>query len=180
MFDFYFLRIKFIVLIAAKSTDFYEPIPSNIEKFTLEKEIKFKELEFASFSKPVPVLNEFIWIVLIQVPSCWKLIKPHTHDLLARVIFPLMCFQEEDMEMWQDDPIEWILCRSDIHTEYMSPEMAANYLLHTLCRKHPNLLPDILQFTLAPLITEAAKPNEKDGALHFLGKEFERIGRCVN
>lgn len=98
------------------------------------------------------------------------MIKPHAHDLLARVIFPLMCFTEEDTTMWQDDPIEWILCRTDIHNDFLSSETAAQYLLHTLCRKHPNLLPDILQFVLSTLGTEGVKPSDKDGALHFFGK----------
>jgi hypothetical protein len=81
-----------------------------------------------------------------------------------------MCFKEEDTEMWQDDPVEWILCRTDIHTEYLSAESAAQYLLHTLCKKHPNLIPDIMQFTLMNLSGDPSKVREKDGALHFLGK----------
>ncbi|OQV13902.1 Importin-8 [Hypsibius exemplaris] len=105
----------------------------------------------------------------LKVPSCWKLIKPHATDLLARVIFPLMCYKEEDIELWQEDPIEWILCRTDVHAEYLSPEAAAQYLLHTLCKKHPKLIPDILTFIMANLTDDPARIRDKDGALHFLG-----------
>ncbi|XP_055346822.1 importin-8-like [Paramacrobiotus metropolitanus] len=105
----------------------------------------------------------------LKVPSCWKLIKPHAHDLLSRIVFPLMCFTEQDTELWQDDPVDWILSRTDIHMEYMSAESAASYLLHTMCRKHPNLLTDILNFTFAALGSDKSSPNDKDGALHFFG-----------
>lgn len=71
--------------------------------------------------------------------------------------------------MWQDDPVEWILCRTDVHVEYLSAEAAAQYLLHTLCKKHPNLIPDIMTFIMTNLSGDATKIREKDGALHFLG-----------
>ena len=80
-----------------------------------------------------------------------------------------MCFKEDDKEQWEDNPIEWILERSDVHAEFMSAEAAAQYLLHTLCKKHPNLIPDILTFTLGQMTPDPARVRQKDGALHFLG-----------
>lgn len=85
-----------------------------------------------------------------------------------------MCFKEEDKEMWEDNPIDWILERSDMHAEFMSAEAAAQYLLHTLCKKHPNLIPQILTFTLGQMTPDPARAREKDGALHFLGMTVGR------
>lgn len=34
--------------------------------------------------------------------------KPHTNELLTRCVLPLMCFSEEDDELWREDPQEYI------------------------------------------------------------------------
>jgi hypothetical protein len=38
----------------------------------------------------------------------WKTLKPHTNSLLSSVVFPLCCFNDEDEELWRDDPQEYI------------------------------------------------------------------------
>ena len=90
------------------------------------------------------------------------------HDLLARIVFPLMCFTEDDKEEWTEDPVDWLLAKVDIQQEYLSQESAAQYLLHTLCRKHPNLIPDVMNFTINNL-APTNPVSVREGALHFLG-----------
>lgn len=34
--------------------------------------------------------------------------KQHTNSLLTRCVLPLMCFNDEDAELWRDDPHEYI------------------------------------------------------------------------
>ena len=44
----------------------------------------------------------------IIVSQTWKIIKPHVETLITKFVFPLMCFNDEDEELWQDDPQEYI------------------------------------------------------------------------
>ena len=34
--------------------------------------------------------------------------KPHMQGIIQEIIFPLMCHSEEDEELWQSDPVEYI------------------------------------------------------------------------
>ncbi len=44
----------------------------------------------------------------IGLNHTWKLIKPHVHSLLTKCVFDLMCFDDEDAELWEEDPQEYI------------------------------------------------------------------------
>lgn len=44
----------------------------------------------------------------VELSSTWKLIKPHILDLLTKCVFDLMCFDDEDAELWEGDPQEYI------------------------------------------------------------------------
>ena len=44
----------------------------------------------------------------IRQARTWKLLQPHVPELMQRVLFPLMCFANEDQELWDDDPLEYI------------------------------------------------------------------------
>ncbi|MGH0150607.1 UNVERIFIED_CONTAM: hypothetical protein FKN15_019615 [Acipenser sinensis] len=38
----------------------------------------------------------------------WKQMKPHIQTICQEVIFPLMCYKDEDEKLWQEDPYEYI------------------------------------------------------------------------
>ena len=38
----------------------------------------------------------------------WKEMKPHIPAIVQEIIFPLMCHSDEDEELWQSDPVEYI------------------------------------------------------------------------
>ncbi len=44
----------------------------------------------------------------VKLASSWKALKPEALALLQRVIFPLLCFSEDDDRLWRDDPQEFI------------------------------------------------------------------------
>jgi len=44
----------------------------------------------------------------IKPKVTWNLLKNNVQNLLAHVIFPLLCLTEEDLELWNDDPVEYI------------------------------------------------------------------------
>lgn len=38
----------------------------------------------------------------------WKLIKPHMVAIIQDVLFPIMSFSDQDQELWETDPHEYI------------------------------------------------------------------------
>jgi hypothetical protein len=44
----------------------------------------------------------------VSLGATWKALKPHVPQLLAAVVFPLCCFNDEDAELWAEDPQEYI------------------------------------------------------------------------
>uniref|UniRef100_I3MPV3 Importin N-terminal domain-containing protein n=1 Tax=Ictidomys tridecemlineatus TaxID=43179 RepID=I3MPV3_ICTTR len=51
------------------------------------------------------------------------------------VIFSVMCYKDEDEELWQEDPYEYIRMKFDIFEDYASPTTAAQTLLYTAAKK---------------------------------------------
>ena len=49
----------------------------------------------------------------LTLSATWKSMKPHISALLTRCVLPLMCFNDEDDELWREDPQEYIrkVCR---------------------------------------------------------------------
>jgi hypothetical protein len=57
----------------------------------------------------------------IKPKVTWGLLKPHVPNLVAHVVFPLLCLNQEDLELWDEDPVEYIhkkigTCTLLVHT----------------------------------------------------------------
>lgn len=37
----------------------------------------------------------------------WQLLKPHLDTVIGRFVFPCICLTPEELEMFEDDPIEY-------------------------------------------------------------------------
>jgi hypothetical protein len=72
-------------------------------------------------------------------------------------VFPLLCLTQEDLELWDEDPVEYIHKKigtafisgltTDVYEEYLTPDIAANQFLITLARKRQKTsFNGILQF----------------------------------
>ena len=44
----------------------------------------------------------------IKPKVTWGLLKNNVPNLIAHVVFPLMCLTQEDLELWEEDPGEYI------------------------------------------------------------------------
>ena len=44
----------------------------------------------------------------ITHPEGFKVIKEHVKPMLLNVVFPLLCFSEEDARLFREDPTEYI------------------------------------------------------------------------
>jgi len=106
----------------------------------------------------------------------WKILKGISIDLVKSILFPLLCFSNEDQELWESDPYEFVKTKFDLYEYFRSPVPAASQLIHQLVtsRKKTTLIP-ILSFCNQILLNYQATPlptrnyRAKDGALAVIG-----------
>lgn len=108
----------------------------------------------------------------------WRLLKPCFQDIVAHFIYPLLCPLDETLELFEDDPADYINSKLD-NFDDLEPDVAALGLLVTLVSKRKKLTVDpILAFAMAelaavmnpkqpPALLEAAK--KVDGLLRLVG-----------
>ncbi|OTF78103.1 importin-7-like protein [Euroglyphus maynei] len=99
----------------------------------------------------------------------WKLLKPNISQIIEKVIFPLLCYTEEDDELWQTDPAEYVRKKFDFFEDYVSPVSAAQQFLCTCCKKRKDMLKNTIEFAIQILNSNVSTSQYKDGALHMLG-----------
>jgi hypothetical protein len=111
----------------------------------------------------------------VKHKTTWQIIKPHTETLVARFIFPQLCFSAEDEEIWNDNPVEFVHKKVDPWQDLDSPETNATNLLITLARVRKNhTFMGILGFINSALNKYLETPDdqkngyEKDGALNMV------------
>uniref|UniRef100_A0A3B3ZZX6 Exportin-2 central domain-containing protein n=1 Tax=Periophthalmus magnuspinnatus TaxID=409849 RepID=A0A3B3ZZX6_9GOBI len=101
----------------------------------------------------------------------WKHLKPHIQE----VIFPLMCYKDEDDKLWQEDPYEYIRMKFNLYDDHALPATAAQGLLCKAARKRKEVLPQMMEFCHQTLMDPSADPRRKDGALHCVGTLAELL-----
>ncbi|XP_062338822.1 importin-8 isoform X3 [Osmerus eperlanus] len=65
----------------------------------------------------------------------WKHMKPHMQTICQEVIFPLMCYKDEDEKLWQEDPYEYIRMKFNLYDDHALPATEAQSLLCKAARK---------------------------------------------
>ncbi|KAJ7370959.1 importin-7 [Desmophyllum pertusum] len=100
----------------------------------------------------------------------WKIMRPHIQAIIQEVVFPLMCYTEEDDELWQEDPYEFI--RVKYGKEGISERRAAGSSAEGWCSSHDwNTSRCVTEEDNdPPVIVEAAI------ALQFLIEKTRRMG----
>ncbi|XP_074661019.1 importin-7-like [Tubulanus polymorphus] len=99
----------------------------------------------------------------------WKFLSPEIHNITSYVLFPLMCHNDEDDELWETDPHEYIRIKYDVFEDFVSPVTAAQTLLHSSVAKRKGVLQKTVDFCMSILRTPNVGPRQKDGALHMIG-----------
>ena len=119
-------------------------------------------------------LLQFLSQCVTQKTS-WPLLKPYFENLVSHLIFPLLISSDRDLEVFEDDPQEYIHSNLDIYPEIDKPDTAALGLLVTLIDKRRNLTLDpVVAFTYNKLTSLQEFPEtvetskEKEGALRVL------------
>uniref|UniRef100_A0AAR2LL41 Importin N-terminal domain-containing protein n=1 Tax=Pygocentrus nattereri TaxID=42514 RepID=A0AAR2LL41_PYGNA len=99
----------------------------------------------------------------------WKQMKPHMQTITQEVVFPLMCYKDEDEKLWQEDPYEYIRMKFNMFDDHVFPATAAQTLLCKASRMRKEVLPQMMEFCHHILMDPNADPRRKDGALHVIG-----------
>lgn len=105
----------------------------------------------------------------------WTLLKPHTETLVSHVLFPLLCQTDEDIELFEDDPQEYLHRKLNFYEEVSAPDVAATNFLTTLTKNRRkqtfmilNFINNIVnKYEAAP--DDQKNPREKEGALRMIG-----------
>lgn len=105
----------------------------------------------------------------------WEKLKPHMDSLIKHLIFPVLCQSDEDIELFHDDPSEYLHRKLNFYEEVSAPDMAATNFLIALTKSRKNQTYAILSF-VNEVVTkyESAPddqkvPREKEGALRMIG-----------
>jgi hypothetical protein len=111
----------------------------------------------------------------VKPKTMWDHLKPHMDNLIAHFIFPILCQSDEDIELFQTDPSEYLHRKLNYYEEVSSPDVAATNFLVCLTKNRKNQTFAILTFVngivskyeSAP--DDQKLPREKEGALRMIG-----------
>ena len=142
-------------------------VSESVKNPKMSKAAKYQALSFLSES--------------IQHSVTYKALKPFLQTLLFEVIFPLMCFNAEDNELWESDPEEYIRREFDCMVAFSDPRTAAvEFLKNMVSMRSKDSLAPLLKFCESHLSCDAsdvAKFTRKDGALAIIGSIAPQL--CV-
>jgi importin-7 len=112
----------------------------------------------------------------VELASTYKMLKPHLNFLLYQVCFPTMCLNPEDIDCFDNDPVEFVHKQNSPLSDFYDPRMSAITLITDLVKHRGqdvthNILgrmTEILQrYAAAPM--EQQNHVEMDGALLTFG-----------
>lgn len=100
----------------------------------------------------------------------WECLKGEVFGtMLKELLFPLMCFTEEDAELWEDDPEEYIRIKFDVFEEMTNPKSAAEDFLSIATTKRKGPLTIAMQFVQGLLVeTDSLSAAQYDGVFNLI------------
>lgn len=102
-------------------------------------------------------------------PFTWKFMKPHMLIIIQEILYPLMCHTDEDEDLFENDPVEYIKTKYDVFEDFVSPVNAARQLVFHVCNKRKVVLEQAMAFCIQVLQNPQLAPRQKDGILHIIG-----------
>ncbi|AQK70901.1 Importin beta-like SAD2 [Zea mays] len=114
--------------------------------------------------------------------SMYQMMQPQIDILLFEIIFPLMCFNDNDQKLWEEDPHEYVRKGYDIIEDLYSPRTAAMDFVSELIRKRgKNNLQKFIHFIVDIFRRYDEAPadlkpyRQKDGALLAIGTLCDKL-----
>ncbi|XP_051118176.1 importin beta-like SAD2 [Andrographis paniculata] len=118
----------------------------------------------------------------ISKKNMFSQLQPKLDIVLFEIIFPLMCFNDNDQRLWEEDPYEYVRKGYDIIEDLYSPRTAALDFVSELVRKRgkENLQKFLLFIVNVFKRYDEAAPEykpyrQKDGALLAIGALCDKL-----
>ncbi|KAJ5171439.1 Armadillo-like helical [Penicillium coprophilum] len=111
----------------------------------------------------------------VKPKAMWDHLKPHMDNLIAHFVFPILCQSDEDIELFEDDPSEYLHRKLNFYEEVSAPDVAATNFLVSLTKNRKKQTFSILTFVNSIVSKyesapeEQKQPREKEGALRMIG-----------
>lgn len=114
----------------------------------------------------------------VKPKSTWALLRPQLPLLISHFLFPLICPTDEDLQLFEDDPVDWARGHFSLFSDdfFNKPEVSVLGLFDTLvsCRKSSTLAP-LVSFANSVIAEypEKRTAREREGAMkifHTLAK----------
>ena len=151
----------------------------NINIKTLADSSLGKNVETRVPDRIVNLALQFL-VSAVHVAAAYKAMKPVMPDLITKVCFPLLCYDNSDDELWRDDPKEFVRRSADIMQEMYSPRHAAVNFLSELSRggkRKTEFFSTVVNCAVEVLQANAQIPDlasrdrsRLDGALYLVGQ----------
>ncbi|KAL0251050.1 hypothetical protein GEMRC1_000264 [Eukaryota sp. GEM-RC1] len=109
---------------------------------------------------------------LLLFKNCWERIKPSFSSLFTTVLFPLLKFRESDIELFNDDPLEFIKITTNQWDLTSSPSaLAGNILITGIKKRAKTVLPVVGSIVFG----SSSDLHVLDGSLHIVSLLARRI-----
>lgn len=111
----------------------------------------------------------------VKPKSMWNHLKPHMETLISHVFFPILCQSDEDLELFDADPSEYLHRKLNFYEEVTAPDVAATNFLVSLTKSRKKQTFTILNFVNGVVNKyesspdDQKNPREKEGALRMIG-----------
>lgn len=111
----------------------------------------------------------------VKPKAMWTHLRPHTESLISHFIFPVLCQSDEDLELFESDPSEYLHRKLNFYEQVSAPDVAAMNFLITLTKNRRKETFTVLNFinTIVNRYESAPdnqkNPREKEGALRMVG-----------
>ncbi|EEH19769.1 hypothetical protein PABG_02028 [Paracoccidioides brasiliensis Pb03] len=111
----------------------------------------------------------------VKPKATWDHLKPHLDNLVQHLIFPVLCQSDEDIELFETDPSEYLHRKLNIYEEVSAPDVAATNFLVALTQSRKKQTFSILSFVNGVVSKYETSPDdqklprEKEGALRMIG-----------
>lgn len=111
----------------------------------------------------------------VKPKQMWNHLSPHMETLISHLLFPVLCQSDEDIELFETDPQEYLHRKLNFYEEVSAPDVAATNFLVTLTKARRKQTFLVLTFVngvvnryeSAP--DDQKNPREKEGALRMIG-----------
>ena len=105
----------------------------------------------------------------------WSHLEQHIDNLTAHLVFPVLCLSEEDLELFEAEPAEYLHRKLNYYEQASAPDVAAMNFVNSLTKLRKKQTFTILNFVNGIVnkyesAPESEKnPREKEGALKMIG-----------